>query len=398
MSAEIEERLYHSQPVEPILKDLGVDPDQGLTESTVRRRLEDFGPNSLRRIKRRGAWHILIEQFKSVVILVLLGAGAVAFSFRHWAEGIAIAAVLLINALIGFVTEWKAVRSMEALRALADRTARVRREGAEVSVDIEQLVPGDLIVVEGGDIVSVDARLIEANDLRMNESALTGESAAVRKETAPTSPDAELADRSSMIFKGTTATSGSGTAVTVSTGMATELGRISEMTQTASSDATPLQKRLDRLGGHLAWLTIGVAALIAVGGWLVGQDPRKMIETALALGVAAIPEGLPIVATIALARGMVLMARRNVLIKRLPAVETLGATQVIFTDKTGTLTENRMSLRKVLTPHGDFTVDERSGSIDAGGDADDALLRRIIEIGLLCSNASLNETGQDDDS
>ncbi|MGA6925015.1 MAG: cation-transporting P-type ATPase, partial [Desulfosarcina sp.] len=200
------------------------------------------------------------------------------------------------------------------------------------------------------------------------------------------------------IFKGTTATSGSGMAVTVFTGMATELGRISEMTQTASSDATPLQKRLDRLGGHLAWLTIGVAALIAVGGWLVGQDPRKMIETALALGVAAIPEGLPIVATIALARGMVLMARRNVLIKRLPAVETLGATQVIFTDKTGTLTENRMSLRKVLTPNGDYTVDERSGSIDADGDADDALPRRIIEIGLLCSNASLNETARDDES
>lgn len=391
MSDETEDRPHHSQSVEKTLRSLEVDPSQGLSEPEVRRRLADFGTNTLRQARKRSAWAILIQQFKSMVILVLLIAGTVALSFQHWAEGIAIAAVLVVNALIGFVTEFKAVRSMEALRAMGGRSARVRRDGQERAVDIEQLVPGDIIVVEGGDILPVDARLIEANNLRVNESALTGESVAVLKQIRPTRADAPLAERASMLFKGTTTTQGSGTAVVVATGMATELGHISDMTQTAESDATPLQKRLDRLGRHLAWLTLATAALIAGGGLLVGQETRKMIETAIALGVAAIPEGLPIVATIALARGMVLMARRNVLIKRLPAVETLGATQVIFTDKTGTLTKNHMAVRKVLTPRGEFVVDERSGSIDGEDGADRSLLRRVIEVGVLCNNASLSE-------
>lgn len=390
------ERWYHSRPFEEILENLKVDPDRGLSSDEANRRLEKYGENRLRKAKTRSAWEILFEQFKSTVIIVLVAAGSVAFAFRHWPEGIAISAVLLVNATIGFATEWKAVRSMEALQAMGAQSARVRRDDEEMETGVEQLVPGDIVILESGDIAPADARLVEANNLRVNESALTGESVPVRKSTDAVEPEAPLAERSGMIYKGTTATEGSGTAVVVGTGMETELGRISEMAESAESKSTPLQQRLDQLGRRLAWLTLSVAALIAVVGLLAGQETRKMIETALALGVAAIPEGLPIVATIALARGMYLMSRRNVLIKKLPAVETLGATRVIFTDKTGTLTENRMTLRKVATPDGDFLLDESSGKVEGErGGADHPLLRRVVEVGVLCNNAAVRDLDGD---
>ncbi len=397
MIQKTEDASHHDKAPAEVLELLDVDPSRGLSDHEARRRLEEFGPNELRQTATRSAWLILIDQFKSMVIIVLVIAGTMALAFKHWAEAIAIAAVLLVNALIGFVTEWKAVRSMEALRAMGGDTARVRRDGQEMECSVEELVPGDIVIVESGDIAAVDARLIEANNLQVNESALTGESVPVRKSTAPVTADTPLAERSSMLYKGTTLTEGSGATVVVATGMATELGRISEMAESAESDSTPLQQRLDQLGRRLAWITLTIAVLIAAGGLLAGQEARKMIETAIALGVAAIPEGLPIVATIALARGMFLMAKRNVLIKKLPAVETLGATQVIFTDKTGTLTENRMTLRSVVTPQGDFMLNERAGEIEGGGKADDPALRRALEVGILCNNAALRDVDGDDE-
>ncbi|MFZ0242286.1 MAG: HAD-IC family P-type ATPase [Desulfobacterales bacterium] len=395
MREKTEDATYHDKAPAEALELLEVDPGRGLSEKEARRRLEEFGRNELRQAVTRSAWFILFDQFKSMVIIVLVIAGTVALAFNHWAEAIAIAAVLLVNALIGFLTEWKAVRSMEALRAMGGDTARVRRDGQEMECSVEELVPGDIVVVESGDIAAVDARLIEANNLQVNESALTGESVPVRKNTAPVAPDAPLAERSSMLYKGTTMTEGSGAAVVAATGMATELGRISEMAESAESDSTPLQQRLDQLGRRLAWITLAIAVLIAAVGLLAGQEARKMIETAIALGVAAIPEGLPIVATIALARGMYVMAKRNVLIKKLPAVETLGATQVIFTDKTGTLTENRMTLRKIVTPAGNFVLNERAGSIESAEGAGDPLLRRVLEVGVLCNNAFLRDVDGD---
>lgn len=260
----------------------------------------------------------------------------------------------------------------------------------EKNVRTEELVPGDLVIFESGDLVPADIRIQEANNLQVKEAALTGESVSVRKHEEPTEKEAPLAERNSMLYRGTTVAQGSGNGIVVATGDQTELGSISELTEEAESETTPLQKRLNELGNTLAWITIAIAAVIAVAGLMAGQEPRMIIETAIALGVAAIPEGLPIVATIALARGVYLMVKRNALINKLPAVETLGATKVILTDKTGTITENEMTLRIVSSPKGDFDL-ELSG--EDGGE--DTLLNHILKIGVLCNNASLVD--EDDD-
>ena len=389
MNKQANSTSSYDQPAEKVLEILKVDQQKGLNEEEVHVRYEQHGPNRLHEAKRRSPWVILTEQFKSMVIIVLVVAGSLALILQHWAEGMAIAAVLLINAALGFVTEWKAMRSMEALRDLGGDTIRVRRDGNEVEIDSEKLVPGDIIVLEAGDLAPADIRLLESNNLKINEAALTGESLSVLKQSEAVASGTPLAERTSMLFKGTTITDGTGEGVVVKTGMETELGRISKLTDNARKEATPLQKRLDRLGRRLAWITLATAASIASVGLLAGRDARLMIETAIALGVAAIPEGLPIVATIALAHGMYLMVRRNALIKRLPAVETLGATGVIFTDKTGTLTQNRMTLQKVISPDGEFVFHGEDIQSKEKGKWDDPLLRRIIEVGVLCNNASL---------
>jgi len=391
-----------------VLSELQVDPAEGLDRHEVRMRRRRFGANRLRVARRRNAWGILADQFKSVVLLVLLVAAGLAFAVGELPEGMAVVAVVLVNGLIGFTSEWRAVRSMEALRQIGKRRVRVRRHGQERKVAIDHLVPGDVVFQEGGDVVPADLRLIEANNLRVDEAALTGESVAVVKRTEPAEPDAPLAERHRMLFRGTTITEGSAEGVVVATGMETELGRIAEMAEQAEKQATPLQQRLDQLGSRLAWAVLGIAAVVALAGLASGRPTLLMIETAIALGIAAVPEGLPIVATIALARGMRLMARRQALINRLTAVETLGATRVIFTDKTGTLTENRMTLRRVVTPAGDHVLDlhegdhdeKQDGSDAAGGSAsgdlgNDALLRRVVEIGVLCSNASITDLDRD---
>ncbi len=392
MSNQDPAKRYHSLSPSQVLETLDVDPGRGLNQNEITRRRKTYGLNKLQAAQTRGWREILVDQFKSVVIIVLAIAGAVALLSGHWAEAIAIAAVLAVNTAIGFVTEWKAVGSMEALRAMGGDTIRVRRDKKEREINSEHIVPGDIIYIEAGDLVPADVRLIESNQIRVNESALTGESVSVQKKTEPVSPEAVTADRSCMLYKGTTIMEGSGEGVVTATGAQTELGRISQLAREAEKEVTPLQKRLDRMGKRLAVITIGLAVAIAAAGLAAGQDTLKMIETAIALGVAAIPEGLPIVSTIALARGMYLMARRNVLINKLPAVETLGATQVIFTDKTGTLTENRMTLRRVLTPAGDADlgpVEENSRAAD--GDGLQTLLNRIIEIGVLCNNAVIED-------
>lgn len=382
-----------------------VDPDQGLSDDEARRRLERYGPNALREARTKSPWRILLDQFMSTVIVVLIAADVVAIATARWEEAIAIAAVVLVNAAIGFTTEWRAVRAMNALRVMATPDVRVRRDGRGRSIDESNLVPGDLVVLESGDRVPADLRLLEANGMRIDEASLTGESVAVTKRVDAVDADAPLAERTSMTYRGTLITDGSGEGVVVATGMATELGRISALAESAEAQATPLQRRLDRLGRRLAVLTIVTAVLVATLGLIVGQDPQRMIETAIALGVAAIPEGLPIVATIALARGMWLLARRNALIDRLPAVETLGATQVIFTDKTGTLTENRMTLTRLLTEPGEHRLDEAEGTIDDGDPGDDPggldpVVRRLLESGALCTNADASgvaRRGPEDD-
>jgi P-type Ca2+ transporter type 2C len=388
-----DERPYHTLDAEEAVSRLHSDRERGLSQNAVEERREEYGANQLREARRRSAWLILVDQFKSIVIIVMATAAAAAFATARWPEGIALLAVTLINTLIGFFSEWKAIRSMEALRQLGKHRSRVRRDGEAQEVDAADLVPGDIALVGAEELIPADIRLLSAEPLRVSEAALTGESVPVHKTPEAVNEETPLAERTSMLYKGTSVAEGSGEGVVVATGMNTELGRISEMAEQAEAQATPLQQKLDKLGGRLAWITLGIAAAVAVAGLIAGRDTVLMIETAIALGVAAVPEGLPIVATIALARGMWLMARRNALVNRLTAVETLGATRVIFTDKTGTLTENKMAVRRALTAAGDHSLDGRN----APQDTDDPLLKRLIEIGILCNNATRGE-GDDDSS
>ncbi|MEJ2623544.1 MAG: HAD-IC family P-type ATPase [Pseudolabrys sp.] len=382
----------HALTADAVLAGLTVSVDAGLDDEAVRRRTQSFGANTIVARRPVSALTVLVHQFESPVVYLLAAAAALAFYFGEYVESGAIVVVLAINALIGFVTEIRAARSIEALRALGTRSARVRRDGHVRLVPAEQLVPGDIVLVEGGDSVSADLRLVEASHLGADESTLTGESVAVEKDIAPVAADARLGDRHSMLFKGTSVTRGSGAGVVVATGHATELGHISRLVEEAEPETSPLERRLAKLSGQLVWAVLAITVVIAASGMGEGKNAFLMVEAAIALAVAAIPEGLPIVATLALARGMWRMARQNALIERLSAVETLGATTVILTDKTGTLTENRMTVRRLWVPSGEIEID---GGGDAGQFGGDPQIASLLEVAVLCNDAALGDEGGD---
>jgi Ca2+-transporting ATPase len=381
----------HHETAATTLERLSVDPASGLSRREAEARLADSGPNQLKMRARTPAWRLLLRQLANLMVLLLAIAAVLSFVMVDWVEGVAILVVIVINVAIGFAMEYQATRSMEALQVLARVNARVRREGEVLEIRAVQLVPGDVVLLEGGDVVSADIRLIEASNLQADESALTGESVPVAKSAAAVPEAAPLAERSSMVYKGTAITRGAGEGVVVATGLATELGRISSLVEATEDERTPLEQRLERLGRRLIWLTLALAGLLVLAGIAVGRDLELMLRTAVALAVATVPEGLPVVATIALARGMWRMAERNVLINRLSAVETLGATGVICTDKTGTLTENRMTVTRLALPGGDVEVEGERFLCDGQPPAGDreVELRRALEIGAMCNNASL---------
>jgi len=383
-----------------VLADLQVDPLLGLTTTEVESRRRKYGQNQLKAAKRRGILSILADQFKSVVILLLTVAGVLAFLFADHAEALAIFAVIAINGSIGFLTEWRAIRSMEALSRLGSVETVVMRDGNVQSLPAGQLVPGDIVILDGGDIITADLRLIEAAKLQADESTLTGESLPVGKQTAPLAVDTPVMDRTNFVFKGTAITRGSGKAVVVGIGSATELGRISKLVTEAEAQQTPLEKRLDALGTRLAWAVLFIGIVISIVSILVGRDTLLSIEVGIALAVAAVPEGLPIVATIALARGMWRMAQRNALVARLSAVETLGATSVILSDKTGTLTENRMMATTIRLAENIEIIVEGTGEARGGKFREQGrilerssaeLLDELLTTATLCSNATLRE-------
>jgi P-type Ca2+ transporter type 2C len=386
-----------AKSAEQVMESLGVDPAGGLSREEVAQRRKKYGHNRLREAERRSTWEILAEQFKSLIVGLLVVAAILSFVFQKFVEGIAVVAVIVINAMIGFITELRAVRSMEALQELGQVQATVYRAGELHQVPAEQLVPGDIVELDSGDVVTADLRLIEANKLQADESALTGESTPVSKNLDPLDGDVPLAERKNMVFKGTAITRGSGRGVVVSTGMDTELGQISSLVEEAQQEVAPLEKRLDQLGKKLVYVTLAIAVVVAVAGILVGRDLFLIIETSIALAIATVPEGLPIVATIALARGMRRMAKRNALVNRLSAVETLGGTNVICTDKTGTLTENLMTVVRIeiagskievrgrgRTTEGDFETDENEITPQ-----ENEILDRILRVAVLCNNASI---------
>jgi P-type Ca2+ transporter type 2C len=386
----------YALPAEAVLKREAVSPPLGLSETEAASRLARHGPNTLLAHAPRSALAILADQLRSPVVWLLSAAAALAASFGEWKEAAAIVIVLVINTMIGFFTELRAVRSMEALRKLGTRSSRVRRDGKHMTVPAELVVPGDIALLESGDVVTADIRLVEAHNLSCDESTLTGESVPVEKSVRAVPADAILADRTSMLHKGTAITRGTGEGVVVATGMATELGLTTRLVIEAEGETSPLERKLAELTRQLVIAILIVAALIAAAGMASGRDLMLMIEAAIALAVAAIPEGLPIVATMALARGMWRMAKRNVVVERLAAVETLGATTVICTDKTGTLTENRMTVERLWLISGDYRLDHaRAKILDAAGNeaALDAPLRRALEVGVLCGTATLAPSG-----
>ncbi|MDY7021106.1 MAG: HAD-IC family P-type ATPase, partial [Cyanobacteriota bacterium] len=402
---QLDLRWTSSHSAEENLNKLSVEISQGLTSSTVKERQEKYGHNRLQKLKHRSAWQIFLDQFKSPIVGLLAIAAVLSFSFQDWVEGIAIIIAILLNAVIGFFTELKAVNSMESLQELSRTKAKVRREGKVQEISAEDLVPGDITILDSGDLVPADVRILEASKLQADESALTGESVPVSKMTEALEGDLPLAERKNMLFKGTAITRGSGTGIVIATGMNTELGHISAMTAQAEQEVTPLEQRLDKLGQNLIWVTLVIAVLVAVAGVVGGKELFLMIQTAIALAVAAVPEGLPIVATVALARGMWRMAKRNALINRLSAVETLGATNIICTDKTGTLTENRMSVAQIalssgmikisgeaLQTEGEFTQDEQ-----AIAPQENECLRSLLEVGVLCNKATLPQFDEEKD-
>jgi len=387
MAADHQERTPWADEAQQLADRLQADPTQGLTEAEARRRLGEHGPNLLRRVERVSLLAILLNQVKSLIIILLLAAALVSAAFGEYVEALAIGAALLINAAIGFVTELRAVRSMEALYELNEVLARVVRDGKERTLPAQELVPGDVVVLEGGDMITADLRLIEGANVAADESVLTGESLPVSKDPAALPPETLLADRTNTLHKGTAVTRGFARALVVATGMHTELGKIAALVEEAEDRETPLEARLERLGRRLIVMALAIASLVTAGGLISGQDTLLTIETGIALAVAAVPEGLPVVATMALARGMWRLAQRNALIRKLSAVETLGATTVILTDKTGTLTENRMTVTLLQLADGEPLALREAPLQELA--AAPGPLRRALEVAALCNHATL---------
>ncbi len=339
---------------------LNVHPERGLSDKEARDRLAAQGPNELPEAQPPSLLRLFLSQFTSVIVWVLIGAAVISGLLEDWLDAAAIMAIVFLNGVLGFVQEFRAERSLAALRKMSVATARVYRDGVFRSIPARELVLGDLIVLEAGDRVPADARLIYTTNFQTQEASLTGESTPVQKHANPIAgTDIPLAERKNMAFMGTVVVSGKARALVVATALYTELGRIAAMIQKATEaerEETPLQHRLQQFGYTLLWMALAVVAVVFLLGYLRGEPAVLMLLTAVSLAVAAVPEGLPAVVTITLALGVTRMARRHALIRKLPAVETLGSATVICSDKTGTLTKNEMTVTRLFTGDGVFEV------------------------------------------
>lgn len=332
-----------------LIAEFNSDSAKGLTALEATNRISQYGRNTIQSDKGKHPLKIVLSQFNNLLVYLLLFAAAMSFWFQEYLDATAILLVILVNASIGFWMEMQAERSMNALKKMASVPAKVFRDGKLSEITSEELVPGDILFVEAGDMITADARIITATQLSVNEASLTGEAMPVEKIATELSENVPLADRTNMLHKGTFVTNGNTTALVVATGMQTELGKIAHLVQGADQSATPLEKKLQVFSRKLIYITVALVVLIFIVGMFTHGDYVELLETAIALAVAAIPEGLPIVATLALAQGMMKMAKHNVIVKKLSAVETLGGTTVICTDKTGTLTQNKIEVTDVIT-------------------------------------------------
>jgi magnesium-transporting ATPase (P-type) len=393
---------WHALQTADVLTRLDSRPD-GLTEAEARTRLAEHGPNRLPPPKRRGPLLRFLVQFHNVLIYVLLVAAVVTAVLGHWVDCAVILGVVVVNALIGFIQEGKAEKALESIRNLLSLRAFVLRAGRRGEIPAENLVPGDIVLLQAGDKVPADLRLLQVKELRIDEAILTGESQPVDKAVAPVAPDAAMGDRFGMAYSGTAVTYGRGTGVVVATGRHTEIGRISEMLAEVRTLTTPLLARMDAFARWLTVVIIGLAGGTFAFGLLARDySGGEMFLAAVGLIVAAIPEGLPAIITITLAIGVQRMARRNAIIRRLPAVETLGAVTVVCSDKTGTLTRNEMMVRSVVTadrlfeidgsgydPHGAVTLDGAEVAFEAH-----PVLQEVARAALLCNDAVLERHGE----
>lgn len=342
---------------------------QGLSSADAQQKLAEVGPNELTREEGISPWKVLAGQFKGAMLWLLIGAGVISLALGEVADAVAIGAIVVLNTLIGFFQEYRAERSVQALRSMTAPRARVLRDGASKMIPAAEVVPGDVLVLEAGDIVAADARLLDANSLRMKEASLTGESTPVEKRVepggVPLAPETPLAERTDSIFLGTSVAAGTATAEVFGTGMKTELGKIAHLLAQTKSETTPLQQRLEQVGRLLLVLCLALVAVVATLGLLRGQGWLEVLMTSVSLAVAAVPEGLAAIVTIALALGVQSMVSRNVLIRKLPAVETLGCATVICTDKTGTLTTGIMVVRELWGPDHNKLLDAATACCDA---------------------------------
>lgn len=372
----------HHLTTEAVAELFGTNISRGISHQEVRKRLGRYGLNAIPEEKQISDLVLLLNQFKSPIVYLLVIAAGLSFFFSEHLDGLAILLVLMVNTLIGFYMEFRARRSMKALRDLSRIKAKVIREEKLQEVPAEEIVPGDILYLEAGDMVVADARIVSCSDLQMEEAALTGESLPVEKSEKSLSEDTPLAERSNMLFKGTFVNSGNGKAIVTATGMQTELGRIAGMIRMAREGITPLEKKLQGFSKVLIRITLGIIVLVFIATLLYGYKIANVLQTCIALAVATIPEGLPIVATLALANGMIKMARNHIIVKKLAAVETLGSTNIICTDKTGTLTQNKITVERFLTPECD---------VSPGNIPDIQVLNIIIKASALCNTAEVRE-------
>lgn len=397
-ASEPKGKAWHSQSANEVLAYLG-SVATGLPAQEAARRLAANGPNELKEGKRISSWQIFLSQFKSLIIWILIAAGVISGVLGEAVDAIAILAIVILNAVIGFYQEFNAEKSIAALKKMTAPQAKVRRDGRMSSIPASGIVTGDIIELEAGDLVAADARLLEAFSLKCIESALTGESDAVEKQPVTLDKgEIPLGDRENMVFMGTSVATGQGSAVVVATAMNTEIGRIAGLIEEAGADAsTPLQQKLDSFGRILAWASLGIVALLFVLGLFRGMKFFELFVTSVSLAVAAVPEGLPAVVTVSLALGVMRMSRRRALVRKLPAVETLGSTTVICTDKTGTLTVGEMTVRALYVAGQTYEVTgegyEPNGEVRFEGKASDARhagpLLELATVLVGCNNAHL---------
>lgn len=386
--------LWHTLKSDEVLMQLKSDGSQGLSPREADKRLRDVGHNAIQEAKKTSPISILAGQFKDFMVLVLLAATVISFLLGETGDGITIVAIVIMNAILGFLQEYRAEKSVETLKALTAPVARVVRQGRLAEVPARDLVPGDMIELEAGDRVPADARIVAVTGLETEEAALTGESTSVRKIAEDvTDPRAALGDQKNMVFMGTTVSRGRARAVVVATGMQTEMGTIAHLIREAQEEQTPLQRRLEQLGKVLVILSLVIVAIVVLTGLVRGEPLYQMFLTGVSLAVAAIPEGLPAIVTIALALGVQRMIRAHAIVRRLPAVETLGCTTVICSDKTGTLTRNQMTVTDLwMNGQRIRQRPEGQGFLSAEpsyGAVPQQTARRMLEGMVLCNNAEL---------